>query len=120
MDRINLFIVEQLELVMFHVPSAPSTSPRTVVDRFSFHQDVALVICVTTHAVTPIVLLAGHHLYSCPTSVLGVELSMENARVRPVIWSRSVSTPIRFFRVIIACNLLCSSVYYGKLTAGPR
>ena len=107
---ISLFIVEQFELVMFHVPSAPLTSPRTVVHRLSFHQDVAFVICVTLHAVTPIVLLAGHNLYSCPASVLGVELPVKNVRVRPVIWSIPISTPSRFSRVIIACDLSYSSV----------
>ena len=80
MMDMNLFVVEQLELVMFHVPSAPLTSPRTVVDRLSFHQDVVFVICVTPHAVTPIVLLDGHHLYSSPASVLGVELRMKTKR----------------------------------------
>jgi len=38
-----------------------------------------------TQDVTPILLLAGHHLYSCPESVLKVEFPIKNARVKPVI-----------------------------------
>jgi len=43
------------------------------------------VICVTPQDVTPILLLAGHHLYSWPESVLNVEFPIKKARVKPVI-----------------------------------
>ena len=81
----NLFIVAQLELVMITVPLASKLAPSITFERVVCHQDVALVICVTPQDVTPILLLAGHHLYSWPESVLKVEFPMKNARVKLVI-----------------------------------
>jgi len=86
-------------------------------ERLVCHQDFAFVICVTPQDVTLILFLAGHQLYSWPESVLNVEFPMKNARVKPEIWSRPISTPCRFFRVVIACNMLCSSVLPVKLTS---
>ena len=81
----SLLIVAQLELVMINVPSTSKLTPSLTFERLVCHQDVALVICVTPQDVTPVLLLAGHHLYSWPESVLQVEFSMESARVKPVI-----------------------------------
>ena len=53
--------------------------------RACLDKDVAFVICVTPQDVTPILLLAGRHLYSWPESVLNVEFTMKNAVVKPVI-----------------------------------
>ena len=72
MDTI-LSIVVQLELVMFNVPSASKLALSMAFERRVCHQHVAFVICVTRQDVTPILLLAGHHLYSWPESVLNVE-----------------------------------------------
>jgi len=48
----------------------------------------------------PILLLAGHHLYSWPESVLTVEFLIKNARVEAVISSRPISPiPCRLSRV---------------------
>ena len=80
-----MFIVVQLELVMINMPSASKLAPSMTFERLVCHQDVAFVICVTLQDMTPILLLAGHHLYSWPESVLKVEFSMKNARVKPVI-----------------------------------
>jgi len=102
----SLFIVVQLERVMINVPSASKLAPSMTFERLVRHQDVAFVICVTLQDVIPILLLAGHHLYSWPESVLNVEFPIKNARDKPLMWSRPVSTPWCVFRVIIACNIL--------------
>jgi len=81
----SLLIVAQLELVMINVPSASKLAPSLTFERLVCHHDVAVVICVTPQDMTPILLLAGHHLYSWPESVLKVEFPMKNARVEPVI-----------------------------------
>jgi len=81
----SLLIVAQLELVMINVPSASKLAPSMIFERLVCHQDVAFVICVTPQDATPILLLAGHHLYSWPESVLKVEFRMQNAKVKPVI-----------------------------------
>jgi len=81
----SLLFVAQLELVMINVPSASKLAPSLTFERLVCHQDVAFVICVILQDVTPILLLAGHHLYSWPESVLKVEIPMKNARVKPVI-----------------------------------
>jgi len=81
----GLFIVAQLELVMINVPSALNFAPSLSFERLVCHQEVAFVICVTPRDVTPILLLAGHHLYSWPESVLKVEFPMTNVKVKPVI-----------------------------------
>jgi len=83
----SLLIVVQLELAMINVPSASKLSPirRLTFEQLVCHQDDAFVICVTLQDVTPILLLAEHHLYSWPESVLKVEFPMKNARVKPVI-----------------------------------
>jgi len=105
-----LLIVAQLELVMINVPSASKLAPSMTFERLICHQDVAFVICVTPQDVTPILLLAGYHLHSWPDSVLNAGFPNKNATINPVIRSGPVSTPCRFFRVIIACNMLCLSV----------
>jgi len=66
----RLLIVAQLELVKINVPSASKLAPSLTFERLVCHHDVAFVICMTPHDVTPILLLAGHHLYSWPESVL--------------------------------------------------
>jgi len=76
------FIVAQLELFMINVPSASKLTPVTF-ERLICHQDVGFVIYGTPQDVTPILLLAGYHLYSWPESVLNVEFPMKNARVSP-------------------------------------
>ena len=83
----SLLIVAQLELVMpvINVPSASKLAPSMTFERRVCHQDVAFVICVTPQDVTPILLLAGHHLYTWPESVLKVEFPMKDGRVKPVI-----------------------------------
>ena len=68
----SLLIVAQFELVMINVPSASKLAPSLTFERLVCHQDAAFVICVTPRDVTPILLLAGHHLYSWPESVLKV------------------------------------------------
>ena len=70
---------------MINVPSASNLAPSMTFERIVCHQDVDFVICVTPHDVAPILLLAGHHLYSWPESVLKVEFPMINDRVKPVI-----------------------------------
>jgi len=81
----SLLIVVKLELVMINMPSASKLALSLTFERLVCHQDVAFVICVTPQDVTPILLLAGHHLYSWPESVLKVEFPMINDRVKPVI-----------------------------------
>jgi len=71
-----------IALVTINVPSASKLAPSLTLER---HQDVAFMICMTPQDVTPILLLAGHHLYSWHESVLKVEFPMKNARVKPVI-----------------------------------
>jgi len=71
----SLLIVAQLELVMINVPSASKLAPSMTFEWLVCQQDVAFVICVTPQDVTPILLLAGHHLYLWPESVLIVEFS---------------------------------------------
>jgi len=81
----SLLIVSQLELVMINVPSASKLAPSLTFEQLVCHQVVAFVICVTSQNATPVLLLAGHHLYSWPESVLKAEFPMINARVKPVI-----------------------------------
>jgi len=81
----NLFIVAQLELVMMNLPSASQLVPSITFERLVCQQDVIFVICVTPQDVTLILLLASHHLYSWPESVLNVELPMKTDIVKPVI-----------------------------------
>jgi len=81
----SLLIVIQLELVMINVLSASKLAPILTFERFVCHHDSAFMICVTPQDVTPILLLAGHHLYSWAEFVLKVEFPMKNARVKPVI-----------------------------------
>ena len=81
----SLVIVAQLELVMIKVPSASKLAPSMTLERLVCLQDVAFLICVTPQDVTPIVLLAGHHLYSWPESELKVEFPINNARVKPAM-----------------------------------
>jgi len=81
----SLLIVAQLELVMIDVPSVPELAPSMTFERLVCHQDFAFMICVTPQDVTPILLLAGHCLYSWPESMLQVEFPMKNVRVKPVI-----------------------------------
>jgi len=79
----SLFIVAQLELVMITVPLASKLAPSITFERLVCHQDVAFVICVTPQDVTPILLLAGHHLYSWPESVLKVEFPIKTLELSP-------------------------------------
>jgi len=81
----GLLIVAQLEHVMSNVPPASKLAPSITFERLVCHQDIAFVICMTPQDVTPILLLAGHHLYSWSESVLNVGFSMKNAKVKPVI-----------------------------------
>jgi hypothetical protein len=81
----SLLIITQLELVTINVPLASDLAPIMTFELLVYHQEVAFVNCVTLQDVTPILLLAGHHLYSCPESVLNVHFPMKNARVNPVI-----------------------------------
>jgi len=81
----SLFIVAQLELVVINVPSASKLAPSMTFERLVCHQCVTFVICLTPQDVTPILLLAGHHLYSWPESGLNVVFTMKNAKVKPVI-----------------------------------
>ena len=81
----SLLIVAQLELVMINVPSASELSQSLTFEKLVCHHDVTFVICVAPQDVTPILLLVEHHLYSWPESVLKVEFSMKNARLKPVI-----------------------------------
>ena len=62
----SLLIVIQLELVMINVLSTSKLAPILTFERLVCHYDVAFMICVTPQDVTPILLLAGHHLYSWP------------------------------------------------------
>jgi len=55
---------------MMNVPSASKLAPSMTFERLVCHQDVAFVICVTPQDVTPILLLAGLHLYSWPESAV--------------------------------------------------
>ena len=48
---------------MINVPSASKLALSMTFERLVCHQDVAFVIRVTLQDVTPILLLAGHHLY---------------------------------------------------------
>jgi len=75
----------KLELVMINVLPASKLAPNMTFERLVCQQDVVCVICVTLQDMTPILLLAGHHLYSWPQSVLNVEFPMKNARIKPVI-----------------------------------
>ena len=79
----SLLVVAQLELVMINVPSASKLAPSLTFERLVCHQDVAFVICVTPQDVNPILLLAGHHLYSWPESVLKVEFPMKTLESSP-------------------------------------
>ena len=74
----SLLIVAQLELVMINVQSASKMAPSLTFERLVCHQEVAFVICVTPQDITPILLLAGHHLNE---SVLKVEFPTKRARV---------------------------------------
>jgi len=58
---------------MIDVPLASKLAPSMTFERLVCHQDVAIVICVTPQDVNSILLLAGHHLYSWPESVLNSE-----------------------------------------------
>jgi len=68
----SLIIFSQLELVMINVPSASELAPGMFILRLVCHQDVIFVICVTPHDMTPILSLAGHHIYSGSEFVLNV------------------------------------------------
>ena len=65
------------------MPSASKLALNMTFERIVCHQDVVFVVCVTPQDVTPILLLAGHHVW--PESVLNVEFPIKNARVKPVI-----------------------------------
>ena len=79
----SLLIVAQLELVMINVPSASKLAPSPTFERLVCHLDVAFVICVTPQDVIPVLLLAGHHLYSWPESVLKVEFPIKTLELSP-------------------------------------
>jgi len=81
----GLFIVAQLELVMNNAPLASELVLCMIFEGLVCHQDFPFVICVTPQDVTPILLLAGHHLYSWPESVLNVDIPSKNLRVKPMI-----------------------------------
>jgi len=69
---------------MIHILSASKLAPGMTFEQLVCHQDVAFVMCVALQDATPILLLlAGHHLYSWPASVLNVDFPMKNARVKP-------------------------------------
>ena len=76
-------IVAKLELVMINVPSASKLAPSLTFERLVCHHEVAFVICVTPQDVTPILLLAGHQLYSWPESVLKVEFPKKTLELSP-------------------------------------
>ena len=67
--------------------------------------------------VIPTLMLAEYHLYSWPESVPNLEFWMNSARVKPVIWSRPLSLPCCVSKVIISCNMLCSSEQPVSLTS---
>ena len=83
----DFFIVAQLRFVMINVPLALEFGPSMTFKRLVCHTDVAFIICVTVKLldVTTILLLAGHHVYSWPESVLNVEFPRKKTRVKPVI-----------------------------------
>jgi len=68
---------------MISVSTALKLAPCMTFERLVCHQDVAFLICVTPQDVTSILLLAGHHLYLLPESVLNGEIPMKNTRVKP-------------------------------------
>jgi len=70
---------------MINVSSSSKLASGMTFEELICHQDVVVMICVTLQDVTPILLLAGHYLYSWPESTLNVQIPMKNARVRPVI-----------------------------------
>ena len=83
----DFFIVTQLKFVKINVPLALEFGPSMTFKRLVCHTDVAFIICVTVKLldVTTILMLAGHHVYSWPESVLNVEFPRKKTRVKPVI-----------------------------------
>ena len=81
----NELIAAELEIVTINMPSVSELSPGMISGRLVCHQDVAFVICVMLQDITPLLLLAKHHLYSWRESVLNVEFPIKNAKAKPVI-----------------------------------
>ena len=109
---ISLLIAAHFVSIMVHVPSFPFGSPSWTDVWLTYHHDTAFVMHMIPHQVLPIVLPAGHHLYSCPKSVSDDVFPMTKAKIKPVIWSRPIPTFVPFFKVSIACNLsswICSA-----------
>jgi len=79
MIDISLLIAAHLVSVMVHVPSFPFGSPSLTDVRLTCHHDTAFVMYVILHQVLPIMLPAGHHLYSCPKSVSDDVFPMKKA-----------------------------------------
>jgi len=69
MIDISLLIAAHFVPAIVHVPSFPSGSPSRTDVQLTCHHGTAFVMLVIRHQVLPIVLPAGHHLYSCPKSV---------------------------------------------------
>jgi len=85
MIDISLFIAAHFVPVMVHVPSFPFDSPSSTDVRLTCHHDTAFVMHVIPHQVLPIMLPAGHHLYSCPKSVSDDVFPVKKAEIKPVI-----------------------------------
>ena len=85
MIDISLLIAAHFVPVMVHVPSLPFGSLSWMDVRLICHHDTAFVMHVVPHQVLPIVLPAGHHLYSCPKSVSDDVFPMKRAKIKPIM-----------------------------------
>jgi len=85
MIDISLLIAAHFVPVMVHVPSFPFGSPSWTDVRLTCHHDTVFVMHVIPHQVLPIMLPAGHHLYSCSKSVSDDVFPMKKAKIKPVI-----------------------------------
>ena len=75
--------------------------------RLTCHHDTACEMHMIPHQVLPIMLPAGHHLYSCPKFVSDDVFPMKKAKIKPVIGSRPISMFSLFFKVSIARLVTC-------------
>jgi len=87
MIDISRLIAAHFVPVMVHVLSFPFGSPSWTDVQLTCHNDTAFVMHVIPHQVLPIMVSAGHHLYSraCPKSVSDDVFPMKKAKIKPVI-----------------------------------
>ena len=126
MLNISLLIAAHFVSVMVHVPSFPFGSPswtlEIIIDLpfgFPINNIISLrraaylpprhMLCdacdstpSAAHCVAcraPLVFMPWHHVYSYPKSVSDEVFPLKKAKIKPVIWSRLISTSFYFFSV---------------------